>query len=187
MHKELLGKAKELLIIAIPMFIVLGLLIPNTYRIERSIVIHAPVNKVFTEVRDLKKWETWGPWKNSDPYIQVTYENPSEGEEVVRTWKSDKGSVRRGKQKIIEIIPNERIVIDDSIHGWVPSTTCWVFESIDDGKCTKITWSNQGKVHFINIYRKYGFLSTNSRLGMIYEKSLHRLKEQMEYYNDSTN
>jgi len=181
MYKELLSKVKELAIIAIPMFILIGLFIPNTYHIERSIVIHAPVQRVFAEICDLKKLEAWGPLKNLDPYMQITYESSSSGEEMELVWKSENRRIGSGRQKIIEIIPNERIVINDSIQGWIPSIMCWDLKPIDGGKCTKITWSNQSKLHFINIYRKHGCFSANGRLGMIYEKSLQRLKEQIEY------
>lgn len=153
------------------MFIVLGLLIPNTYRIERSIIVNAPVHYVFEEVSDLKRWGAWEPWKEIDPYMEISYEPSSSEKSTSPNWKEEKKRTNKGRQKIVRVIQNKRIVIDDSISGFTSSTTYWDFEPIEGGKYTKITWSNEEKMNFVNIYRKYGFFSANSRLGMIYEKS----------------
>ena len=41
--------------------------------VQRSTTINAPVETVFAEIRDFKKWPVWSPWLICEPECAVTY------------------------------------------------------------------------------------------------------------------
>ena len=47
--------------------VVLGLIAPSDYHIERTTVINAPKELVFPHVRYWTKWRAWSPWAERDP------------------------------------------------------------------------------------------------------------------------
>ena len=44
--------------------LVTGLILPNHYRVERSILIDAPAARVHPWVEDLQRWPTWATWRS---------------------------------------------------------------------------------------------------------------------------
>ena len=40
--------------------------------VRKSIVINAPLEKVYESVRDFKQWRTWSPWLITEPECEVT-------------------------------------------------------------------------------------------------------------------
>ena len=41
--------------------------------VRKSIVIDAPLEKVYEFVRDFKPWPAWSPWLITDPECKVSY------------------------------------------------------------------------------------------------------------------
>jgi hypothetical protein len=54
-------------------FLLVGLLLPGRYRVERSAVIAAAPSAVFKEIADLKEWRAWGVWFRRDPGMKIAY------------------------------------------------------------------------------------------------------------------
>ena len=52
--------------------IVVGLFLPRTYTIERSIVITAPQEHIHEFLDNLEQWPRWIPWFKADPDLQIT-------------------------------------------------------------------------------------------------------------------
>src|ERR1022692_4161758 len=82
---------------------ILSLLLPSQYHIERSIVIKSPVDSVFHNINNLKKWNEWIPFNNEvDPTFVITYSDPAEGEGAWQKWdgkKMGKGSLKITKSE----------------------------------------------------------------------------------------
>src|SRR5512138_927765 len=62
---------------------------PSTYKIERSIVVNAPVEKVYPEVVTYQQWSRWSPWANLDPNMAVDYAGPTGATGSVYHWKGN--------------------------------------------------------------------------------------------------
>ena len=41
--------------------------------VRKSVVINAPLEKVYDSVRDFKQWRTWSPWLITEPECTVAY------------------------------------------------------------------------------------------------------------------
>ena len=52
----------------VAIFVVVGLLLPSTWHVERAITINAPPQYAFTKIVDLRTWPDWTVWtKERDP------------------------------------------------------------------------------------------------------------------------
>ena len=108
---------KILLVVCVAM---IGILVfagtkPNTFRIERSITINAPPERVFALIDDFHQWPRWAPQDREDPTMRRSYGLQSAGVGAISEWKSD-GSAGAGEMAITAAIPNSRI---DVTVDWV--------------------------------------------------------------------
>ena len=65
--KILLG----LLIALILLVAILGIIAPNNYEVSRDVVINAPKNLVFDQLRTFKNNAEWSPWREMDPEMKT--------------------------------------------------------------------------------------------------------------------
>lgn len=113
------------------------------FRVERSLVIAAPAEKLFPYFDNHKKFNEWNPWAKMDPEAKNTYSGPESGVGAVASW--DGKMVGKGSATITESKPNERII---ERMDWLEpmqgvSTVEFTFEPESEGK-TKVTWAMYG-------------------------------------------
>lgn len=89
------------MIIAI-VILVVGLLLPQQYKIDKSIVIDAPPSQLQSLISDFKQWPKWAPWQKVAPDIKFSLGNPSTGVGAHQFWQSRWGS---GEMTITDITP----------------------------------------------------------------------------------
>lgn len=113
------------------------------FRVERSLVIAAPAEKLFSYFDNHKKFNEWNPWAKMDPEAKNTYSGPESGVGAVASW--DGKMVGKGSATITESKPNERII---ERMDWLEpmqgvSTVEFTFKPESEGK-TKVTWAMYG-------------------------------------------
>ena len=113
------------------------------FRVERSLVIAAPAEKLFPYFDNHKKFNEWNPWSKMDPEAKNTYSGPESGVGAVASW--DGKMVGKGSATITESKPNERII---ERMDWLEpmqgvSTVEFTFKPESEGK-TKVTWTMYG-------------------------------------------
>ena len=79
--------------------------LPSSYTVEESIEIDAPIEKVFSQVNNLRNWTYWSPWPDS--VYHTKYVGSSEGIGAKMLWTDEKEG--RGEQSIIESTKNQEI------------------------------------------------------------------------------
>ena len=52
---------------------------PDSFRLERSLRMQAPPEKIFPLINDLHAFNTWNPYNQKDPAIQLVYSGPAAG------------------------------------------------------------------------------------------------------------
>lgn len=83
---------------------------PDTFRVERSISIKAPAEKIFPLIDDFHRWEQWSPWEKVDPALKRTYSGAASGQGAAYAWFGNK-EIGQGKMEIIESTPPARLLI----------------------------------------------------------------------------
>lgn len=150
--------------------------LPGSYRVERSVVIKAPAEKVFPQVVDLRQWKTWGIWWQRDPGMTVTYSEPPTGVGSWSNWISkQEGS---GKMTMKSIDPNKGITYDLFFPDMgMNSLGSMTLMPADAG--VKVTWVSSGELGRNPMNRWFG-LFMERFIGPDFEAGLARLKANSE-------
>lgn len=111
---------------------------PTEVVTERSVVVDATAQEVFSYVDDLRAWPQWSPLAGSDR--EVSFGEVDRGEGAVLEWEGDE-EVGEGRITLVDSRPDESLTIEmelrQAVHSW--HTARVDFETVDDG--TRVTWS----------------------------------------------
>lgn len=157
--------------------LVLGLVLPTTYRVERSLVILAPSELVYAQVAQPRRWPEWTPWNASQyPGGEWMFGGPELGAGSVRSWTGD--VIGRGTLSLSEANPRTGVSYQASLDGGRFSARGRIsLEPIEGG--TRVTWVDEGGIGGHPL-RRYLMPLIRSRLGSGFEEGLARLKTVVE-------
>ncbi|MDG0815175.1 SRPBCC family protein [Bdellovibrio svalbardensis] len=162
---------------AILILVAIGFFLPSNWRVERSIIIKAPPEKIYPYIANIKTgWPQWNSFDKEDSNIQFTYTGPEGGEGASRSWTSEK--VGSGVQRITKANIHSGIDFEVSTEG----AGFVVYGSINmepHPEGTKVTWRDTGNMGANPIYKIMGYLM-DSMLGKNLQKSLEQLKGKVE-------
>lgn len=151
---------------------------PDTFRVERSVTIQAPPDKVFALINDFHQWERWSPWENIDPAIRRSYSGAASGKGAVYEW-SGNNEVGHGRMEIVESSAPGKAVLQ--IHFIKPfeARNTVEFKLTPLGGGTTVTQAMYGPSPFIAKLMGL-FFSMDRMVGQKYEEGLARLKAVAE-------
>ncbi|MDF2177255.1 SRPBCC family protein [Aliiglaciecola sp. CAU 1673] len=173
---DLLKKLVMALLILVLLFVGVGFILPSEFKVERSISIDAPADKVYAQVVDLKNWRNWGVWFQRDPAMQVSYEGPEAEVGMVSKWVSE--SEGNGEMKIIAADANKRLVYSLYFPDFEMGSTGEIVLKEADGK-TEVIWQDYGDVGS-NPINHYFAAMMDSMVGPDFETGLENLKVLVE-------
>lgn len=169
---------KTLLVIVlaiVAIVIVLGLIGPSEYRVERSITIPAETGVVWANVSDLEDHEEWSPWAEKDPDMAVTITGDAGQVGQKSEWKGDE-NVGSGYQQIAMVEENKAVRTDlHFIEPWESQSTA-TFDLEDLGDSTRVTWGIEGENNFMGKVMSV-FMDMDKMVGPDFERGLANLKE----------
>ncbi|NIT14605.1 MAG: hypothetical protein GTN99_10300 [Candidatus Dadabacteria bacterium] len=173
---KILKTLLSIVVVIIVIVIVVGLFLPTSYTVERSIVIDAPPAKIHRYVGDLNMWNTWEPWTEGDPSIVVTRGEKTKGVGASQSWVGESGD---GALTFTKDSPTEGIeydlVFDD---GTYVCQSAMTYSPLEDGE-TKITWIMTGDMG-TPVIGGYFVLMMDSMVGKMFDKGLANLKNTVE-------
>ena len=115
----------------------------GNFKAEVTITINAPAEVVFDEVNDLKNWEHWATWLQTEK-TTIYYPEKTLGKDAYTKWENDNIV---GQITITESRPYthtaQHIVFDETNTAKALEYT-WTFTPTDDGSATVVTWQAQG-------------------------------------------
>ena len=71
--------------------VLIGLILPQSYSVNKTIEINANIEVVKPLVTDFSQWQKWSPWEKVDPSIRFTLGEPSSGLGAHQSWKGKWG------------------------------------------------------------------------------------------------
>ena len=175
----LLKKLVISLAVLVVMFYAIGLALPSTFQVERSIVIDAPKQDIYAHIVDLKRWQAWGVWFRRDPNIELSFTGPDRAVGMKTEWQSlTEGN---GALTITALEHHKRVTyslifaeLDKHSNGEL------ILESVNGS--IKVTWRDYGTVGS-NIAYKYFGLFIDDLIGPDFEDGLANLKTIVENSN----
>jgi hypothetical protein len=79
-------------VVLVLLVVVIGLLLPQSYSVSKSINITARAASVKPLISDFSQWYKWSPWKKIDPTIEFQLGEPSAGVGAHQSWQSKWGT-----------------------------------------------------------------------------------------------
>lgn len=154
--------------------LILGLVAPKKYAVERTITIDAPRALVFRQVQFWKNWQAWSPWAAMDTTMQVTYEGVDGTQGSLYRWDGKKAG--SGEMANVGIKPGEQIDYHLKFLKPYESESDGYVKLSDVAEGTQVAWGFYGSSPFPwNILNL--FMSMDKMIGKDFETGLGMLKQ----------
>lgn len=178
-----MGAIKKILaalILVLAIVLITAYFMPRNYAVEREIIIHKPVDSIFTYVRYLKNQNEFSVWANIDPKMKLTYKGTDGSVGALSAWESKVKEVGVGEQEITKITEGKRL--DFALRFKEPmNDTAVGFMSTESlaADQTKVKWGINGVIPYpMNIMLP--FMKMDQMIGNDLQKGLDNLKAKME-------
>ena len=160
------------------LIIILGIIAPKDYEVNREIDINKSLSEVFSYLKLLKNQDNWSPWATKDPNMKKTFKGNDGEVGCISAWEGNK-DVGSGEQEIKNIVNNE--IIESELRFMKPfkSTSDAYIKVSDADGGTKVIWGFTGKNKFpISIMML--FMNMDKTVGKDFEEGLAKLKAILE-------
>jgi uncharacterized protein YndB with AHSA1/START domain len=164
---------KKILIAAAAALAVLLLAVatrPATFRVERSLVVKAPPDKVYGELADFHRWEGWSPWAKLDPQMKTTYQGAEGLVGASYDWQGN-DKVGQGRMTITAAAPPRQLVIRLEFLAPWKSTNQTTFDLAEAPGGTRVAWSMEGRYDFMGKAMSL-FMNMDKVVGGDFERGL---------------
>lgn len=169
--------AFRVLLFVLLLLIGIGLLLPSSTDVERSILIKAPAEAVFPHLNDMRAFHAWSPWTTLDPDTHYEFTGPPQGVGSRMAWSSGNEQVGSGSQEITVSVPDQRVetalVFGDKGSG----QATFVLEP--EGDATRVRWQFRTDFGW-DLFSRYVGLMLDTLIGSAYDKGLKTLKARVE-------
>ncbi len=171
--------ALYIILALVGIILLLALIAPKTYDVNRSVEIGRPKSEVFEYIKYLKNNDTWSPWARKDPNMDKKFTGTDGEVGAISYWNGNK-DVGEGEQEITKIIPGKRIEGQlRFLKPWKSTSDCYFDVEPGTNNGTKVTWGFKGNNKFPMSIMML-FMSMDKMVGKDFEEGLSTLKSQME-------
>lgn len=154
-------------------------LLPDSFRIARSIVIDAPPEVIFEHINNFHNWTEWSPWAKIDPDMKAEYGGTPQGYGATYSWSGNK-QVGVGDMEIVESRQGERVRIKLNFEKPFKATNDVQFDLKPmGGDRTEVAWAMSGRHEFVG-KAIYKFYNIGKAVGEQFDKGLADLKKVVE-------
>lgn len=167
-----------LIALIVAVVLIIASLKPDSFRVQRSIVINAAPARVYGLLEDFDAWRAWSPWEDKDPAMTRSRNGPSMGVGATYAWEGNK-AVGKGSMQITEMQPPQRLLIKLDFTAPFEAHNMAEFTLVDQGASTQLTWAMYGPSPFISKLMTT-FISLDKMVGNDFQKGLERLKALAE-------
>ena len=177
-------KGSLILLTIILLFVVVGIALPSSYHVERSIKINGSNEAIFPYLNNLQKWKSWTALNNNKDYSLVQkYSGSAQGIGSEMSYNGDK--LGKGNIKIIDNELNDHVSLILLINNRFNTDGNIKIDAITK-TTSKVTVSLTGDVGF-HLPNRYIILMMNNIAGSLFQESLNRLKMIIESKNSDSN
>jgi len=146
---------------------------PDTFRVQRSALVTAPLQAVSPLISDFHAWTAWSPWEKLDPALKRTYSGAASGKGAVYAWEGN-AKVGKGRMEITDPTTPSLITIKLDFLKPFEAHNIAEFSLEPQGDATKVTWAMTGPSPYPAKIMQV-FMSMDSMVGKDFEKGLANL------------
>lgn len=172
---------KQLLLVVlgiVAIILVRATFIKGSFRVERSVTIKAPPERVFGLINDFHNFGQWSPWEHLDPDMQRSITGAASGKGAVYEW-SGNSKAGAGRMEILESTPSSKILIKLDFIKPIAGTNTSEYTITPQGDSTKVTWAMYGPSPFVSKVMQV-FVSMDKLIGGDFESGLATMKTVAE-------
>jgi uncharacterized protein YndB with AHSA1/START domain len=151
---------------------------PANFRIQRSIRIAAPREKLFAYVSDLHNFDAWSPWAPLDPAMRKTHSGTASGVGASYEWQGN-NKVGHGRMEIVESVALERVLIKLDFFKPFEAHNMAEYLLAGSGGETEFTWAMYGPNNVVSKVMSL-FFNMDRIVGTQFEQGLLALKALAE-------
>ncbi|HWA49361.1 MAG TPA: SRPBCC family protein [Dongiaceae bacterium] len=177
MLKRMLLGLVAVIVVAVVIVLILAARQPDEFRVQRTVTINAPAEKIVPHIADFHQWGAWSPWEHLDPAMQRTFGGAPAGKGSIYEW-SGNDDVGQGRMEILDSTPDQ-VVIKLDFHKPMEASNTAEFALQPNGDATDVTWAMYGPMPFISKIMCV-FLDMDKMIGPDFEKGLADLKKVSE-------
>lgn len=169
-------KTLKILLAIVAVVIIVMFVMGKSYHFEKSIVINAPLDKVYAHLNNTKSINEWNPWMKLDPTIKVKYSGNSGQVGDKYCWEGNEES-GSGCQEITALVPNQKQSTKMIFYKPFESEATSDLILTPEGSATKVTWTMDCELDYpMNLMK----LFMDSQMGKSYDSGLNALKALAE-------
>jgi uncharacterized protein YndB with AHSA1/START domain len=120
---------------------------PDSFAVQRSIVIAAPPEQIFPLIDDLRAQSAWSPFEK-DPNMKRTHSGATRGPGAVYAWDGDR-RVGAGQIAITNATPPAKVVLALQMERPFKADNIVEFMLDRSGAGTRVTWVMRGRQPFM--------------------------------------
>jgi len=167
------------LAILVGLVLILILVAPQSYTIQRSIDIEKPLEDVFYYLKHLKNQNYWSPWNKKDPNMIHEYEGTDGTVGFISRWEGNK-DVGKGEQEIMAINENKELLTQlRFLKPWKSQSEGFLTVEKTDQNTTRVNWGFRGKYNRpLNVMML--FFNMEKSVGKDFNEGLQKLKTVLE-------
>ena len=166
------------IVVAIAAILGYATLRPDDFRVQRSVTIKAPPEKIFALIDDFHAWGSWSPFEQLDPGMKRTFSGAASGKGAAYAWDST-GKAGAGSMEIKESTPPSKILIKLDFTKPLEGHNTAEFSIDTQGGSSKVTWAMYGPSPYVAKVMGI-FFSMDSMIGKDFESGLANLKNAAE-------
>lgn len=178
MLKTILLAVAAILVVGIVVVLILAAMKPDSFRVQRSLAINAPAERIFPLINEFKNWGAWSPWEKKDPAMKRSFSGPESGLGAVYAWEGDK-NVGQGRMEIVEAAAPRKVALKLDFIKPFEAHNDVTFALEPRGTATEVTWTMTGPVPFLAKII-HVFFNMDRMVGGDFETGLANLKAAAE-------
>lgn len=150
---------------------------PDTFRVERSVRIAAPPQRIYALIGNLRRFNMWNPYERKDPQTKGRYSVREAGPGAIYAWDSDKVGV--GQMEIVDVAEPSRVTMNLDFIKPFEAHNVADFTLKPIGDATEVTWAMHGPAPYVSKLIQV-FVSMDTMVGKDFEDGLNNLKTLAE-------
>ena len=166
------------LVVGIAVVLILAAVKPDQFRVSRSAMIKAPLEKIFPLINDFKAWTAWSPYENKDPEMKRIYGPTTAGKGATYAWDGN-GNVGGGNMLITDAPAPSKVALDLNMTRPMTAHNKVEFRLTPAGDSTTVTWTMTGQNNFLS-KAICMFVNMDKMVGGMFEHGLTQMKTVVE-------
>jgi len=177
MLKTVLLAGSGLAVLAVGAVLLLATRQPDTFRVQRSILVAAPADRIFPLIADLRQMNSWNPFVKRDPQIKGSYSGPAAGSGAAYVFEGKQAG--SGSRRLTGTTVPTRVAMKLDMSAPMEAHNDVLFTLEPEGSATRVSWSMQGSSPFLG--KVMGVVFNMDRMvGGAFEEGLAELKLRAE-------